>query len=80
MFGEKWIFTCIILFYQIKGAQYLSHRPDLVSKKMIQKMKHLRDNTPMHSFQHTVEILIKNGIYDQIDYINERAIASGIIG
>ncbi|MFN9905434.1 MAG: AarF/UbiB family protein, partial [bacterium] len=64
----------------IKGAQYLSHRPDLISAGMIKKIQHLRDTTPMHSFRDTLEILVKNGLFERIEHIEEKAFASGIIG
>jgi predicted unusual protein kinase regulating ubiquinone biosynthesis (AarF/ABC1/UbiB family) len=34
----------------VKGAQYLSHRSDLLDEKMIAKIQHLREKAPTHSF------------------------------
>ncbi len=58
----------------------MSHRPDLISPGMIKKIQHLRDSTPMHSFRSTLEILVKNGLFERIEQIEEKAFASGIIG
>jgi len=40
----------------------------------------LREKAPMHDFNETLQMLIDNDIYDQIEEIEEKAIASGIIG
>ena len=39
---------------------------------MINKLHHLRENAPRHSFNETLKILIENEIFDQIEEIQEK--------
>ena len=38
----------------VKGAQYLSHRKDIIEQEVIDKMALLREQAPIHSFQDTL--------------------------
>jgi len=70
----------------VKIAQYLSHRhiykrrSDLLSPQMIKKLQHLREMAPIHPFSETIKMLIANNIFEEIREIQEKPIASGIIG
>ena len=66
----------------IKAAQYMSHRRDLIGESLADRLIHLREKAPCHSFKETeacFKLQFKKNVHEIFENFDEIPIASGSI-